>query len=168
MLRAVQFTIQFGDVTSFDSDVVVLKYAHGLYGAASEVAVALSKKGVRLRDLPLSPGDYRYLETRGCISAQHALFVGVPPIWEFSYPQIREFSTKVMKILADEAPNTKHLSMTIHGPGYGKDEVESAFSQFNGFIDAMKEGQFPRGARNSRSKYLCRDRCSLSKHKQIT
>ena len=145
MTRTVEFSIQYGDITSFDSDVVALKYAQGFYGAASEVAKALSKKGAPLKTLHLSVGDYRYVGTDGCIAARHALFVGVPPIWEFSYPQIREFSTKVVSTLADKDPNIKHLAMTIHGGGYGRDEIESAFAQFNGVVDALKIGQSPQG-----------------------
>lgn len=46
-------------------------------------------------------------------------------------------------ILAQEAPNTKHIAMTIHGPGYGLVETEAVLSQFAGLIDGIRINLFP-------------------------
>lgn len=38
--------------------------------------------------------------------------------------------------------------MTIHGPGFGLDEVEAALAQFAGYLDAIRDGQFPRNLKH--------------------
>lgn len=48
-----------------------------------------------------------------------------------------------MKILSQEAPTTKHLAMTIHGPGYGLDENEAALAQIAGYLHAIRMGEVP-------------------------
>jgi hypothetical protein len=83
------------------------------------------------------------VETRGCIGATYALFVGVARLRNFSYPQIRDFSAQVLHILADQAPTTKHVAMTIHGAGYGLDEVEACVAQIDGYLDALHDGSLP-------------------------
>ena len=57
---------------------------------------------------------------------------------------IRELATKVLGILANVAPNTRHLAMTIHGVG-GRpwDEVEAFLAQFAGYLEAIQSGELP-------------------------
>jgi hypothetical protein len=71
------------------------------------------------------------------------LYIGVPPLFQFSYPQIREFAANALGILAREAPDITHLAMTVHGVNYGLDEVESFLAQFAGFLDALQRGDGP-------------------------
>ncbi len=143
MSQKIVFTIEQGDITDFESDVIALKYAQQLYGADQVVAFALRNAGVAIdRNFP-KIGDYLYVETQGCIRAHHALFVGVPPLREFGYQKIREFTLQVLKILSQEAPTTKHLVMTIHGPGYGLDENEAALAQIAGYFQAIRMGEVP-------------------------
>ncbi len=143
-----EISVEYGDITTFDADVVALKYAQNFYGADFDVAKALSKRGVSTEELRPAQGDYRFLQARFSINARYVLFVGVPPLEELSYREIRDFSRKVLKILADDAPYTKHVAMTIHGPGFGLDETESFLAQFGGFIDAFRSGQLPPGLRH--------------------
>ena len=140
---ALELAIEHGDITQFDADVVALKYAQDFYGADLEVARTLDAWGVEIDTLRPSIGEYRLVETRGCIRSRRALFVGVPPIWEFGYPQIGAFPGQVLEALSEAAPETRHVAMTIHGPGYGLDEVEAAMAQFAGCIEAVREGLAP-------------------------
>jgi hypothetical protein len=39
--------------------------------------------------------------------------------------------------------SARHLAMTIHGPGYGLDEVEALMAQFKGYLQAIKYGKIP-------------------------
>jgi hypothetical protein len=48
-----------------------------------------------------------------------------------------------MEILFEELPGTRHVAMTIHGVGYGLDEVESLLSQLGGLLDAFRVGHIP-------------------------
>lgn len=143
MSRIIEFAIEHGDITSFDADVVGLKYAQYFYGSDEAVVSALRQVGVATEGLKPEVGDYRYVETHGGVRARHALFVGVPPLPRFSYREIREFAVATLHILSDEAPDTRHLAMTIHGPGYGLDEVEAVLAQFAGFLQAIQAGGLP-------------------------
>ena len=124
---------------------MALKYAQASFGADSKAATALGLAGVKIETLHPREGDYCYVETLGSIEAPHVLFVGVAPLSRFGYGQIRAFSAKVLEVLSTEAPSTEHIGMTIHGVGYGLDEVESALAQFAGYLDALRAGRIPQG-----------------------
>jgi len=141
MTKNIVFTIEHDDIIEFNADVIALKYAQKLYGADRVVADALSKVGIYI-DFP-EIDDYRYVETHNMIPTNNALFVGVPPLSQFEYQEIQEFAIQVLDILSREAPTTKHLAMTIHGPGYGLDEIEAALAQFTGYLIAIKMGKAP-------------------------
>jgi tetratricopeptide (TPR) repeat protein len=142
-VAAPQVSVEHGDITAFDADVVALKYAQNFYGVDLEIAEALSKQGIPIDEMRPAQRDYRFMQSRFSIKAPYVLFVGVPPLEKLDYREIRDFSRKVLKVLADEAPETKHLAMTIHGPGFGLDETESFLAQFAGFIDAFRNNQLP-------------------------
>ncbi|MGD2247893.1 MAG: hypothetical protein PVF58_05765 [Candidatus Methanofastidiosia archaeon] len=143
MSQTIRFSIEHGDIASFDGDVVVLKYAQEFYGA-DKATVSTIYKNHTIPDI-LRPqiGEHCYIPTFGRIKARYALFIGVPPLYEFGYQEVKEFSTLGFKILADEAPETKHFAMTIHGVGYGLDETEVFFAQVAGCLDAIKTRKFP-------------------------
>lgn len=141
--NSLEFSIQPGDVTSFKADVLALKYAQKFYGTDKIVASLLSKTDIDVNTLQPSIGNYRYIETRNCIQADHVLFVGVPDIFYFNYQRIQEFASQVLQTLANIAPITRHLAMTIHGANFGLDEIEAFLAQFKGYLDALQSGQFP-------------------------
>ncbi len=138
-----ELAIARGDLAVVDADVAALKYAQAFHGADRAIAEALSQTGVKLDDLRPDIGQYRYVETRGSIGARNALFVGVPELWSFGYPEIRSFAAQVLMILGREAPGTRHVAMTIHGPGAGLDEVEACLAQLDGYLDALRAGNVP-------------------------
>jgi len=45
--------------------------------------------------------------------------------------------------LSSEVPECQHLAVTIHGAGYGLDEVEAFESEVAGFLDALNSGHYP-------------------------
>lgn len=141
MTKNIVFTIEHDDIIDFNADVIALKYAQKLYGADRVVADALSQAGIVMHFPEID--DYRYVKTHNSIRTNNALFVGVPPLSQFEYQEIQEFAIQVVDILSREAPTTKHLAMTIHGPGYGLDEVEAALAQFAGYLIAIKMGKAP-------------------------
>lgn len=122
---------------------LALKYAQGFYGTDQLVASLLSNIGIDVNTLQPSVGNSRYIETRNCIQADYALFIGVPELFYFNYQHIQEFAAQVLQTLADIAPITRHLAMTIHGANCGLDEIEAFLSQFKGYLDALQSGQFP-------------------------
>jgi hypothetical protein len=72
------------------------------------------------------------------------LLVGVPPLALFSYSDVRQLACDVLSILAAEAPETSSVAMTLHGAGFGLDEVECIEQQLEGYRDAMSTMRFPR------------------------
>ena len=143
MAHWIEFRIEKGDITELACDVLALKYAQAFYGVDRKVAQALSEKGISIEDLRPGVGDYRLAPTHGAIAARYALFVGVVELRRFGHPEITEFSQKVFEILFREAPVIRHLASTIHGTGYGVDEVVAFVAQCAGFLEAMKKGILP-------------------------
>lgn len=142
--RAVQFTVVEGDITKIDADVIALKYAQSFYGADRIVADRLmTAKAVNDDQVWPEVSGYIYVKTKGAVKATHALFVGTPRLRQMGYKQLREFSARTLSALAETAPETRHLAMTIHGPGFGLDEIEALLSQVNGYFDAIQGGQIP-------------------------
>lgn len=141
---SIEFSIEPGDVTSFDADVLALKYAQNFFGTDEIVAYLLNKAGITSMEM-LRPdiGAYRYVATQNCIQARHALFIGVPDVFGFNYHDIQEFGSQVLSVLSSIAPTTRHIVMTIHGAGLGLDEIEAFLSQYSGYIQAIRKGLFP-------------------------
>jgi hypothetical protein len=140
---AVTLSVLHGDITTFDADVVVLKHAQRFYGADAAVARALERAGIDAGDLAVPAGEHRLVATRGALAAGHALFVAVPPLWAFSYPQIDTFAAEALAILKAEARQVTHAAMTIHGVGYGLDEIEALVSQCSGLARAVGSRRVP-------------------------
>jgi|FLYN01.1.fsa_nt_gi hypothetical protein len=140
----IEFVIEPGNVLDFDADVLALKYAMGFHGADAAVARALFPD-MNLREMRIHPdiGQHVLLKTHGAIRAPLALYIGVPYPRHFTYDDIRQFSARVLAILAREAPETRHVATTVHGPNAGKDEIEALRSQLNGCFEAIQQGQFP-------------------------
>lgn len=134
-----------GDATTVEADVLALKYAQARYGLDAYVAQRLLEAGRTQQMMSPKPGGFRLLPGPEGVAARHILFVGVEPLWEFEYHQIRAFARKVLVSLAGELPAARKLVVTVHGPGYGLDEGESFESQLAGFLDAIESSDIPEG-----------------------
>jgi hypothetical protein len=143
--REIEFTIETGDITRVDADAVALKYTRAHHGAARAIALLLatSETGLTLADVSPAPDEHRLVETHQLVSPRLALFVGLGRVSSLGYEGIRNFAANVLAILAQEAPHIQHLTMTIHGPGAGLDEVEALLAQFGGYLDAMRTQRLP-------------------------
>ncbi|MBL8154286.1 MAG: toll/interleukin-1 receptor domain-containing protein [Anaerolineae bacterium] len=141
----ITFHIEFNDILRVPADAAVFKYAQYFFGADSAAAEALDEKGIPAEDLMSAPGEYRLVETRGGAAAERALFIGMPLLRDITYADIRSFAARALDILSTQAPDTRHIVMTIHGPGFSRDEREALLAQFAGLRDAMQAGTLPRG-----------------------
>ena len=145
--ETVPVTTQYGigvecsDIVDFVCDVVVLKYAQAFYGADRVVANRISDDYTQ--GISPQPGQHILLPSRGKIAAKQALFVGVLPLSQLGYGEIRGFVNRAMQILARNMPSAKHIAMTIHGPGYGLDETECFLAQIAGLVDAFRSEAVP-------------------------
>jgi hypothetical protein len=145
MARTIRFSIVHGDITEFEADVAVLKYARSFHGADQAVAIRLNVAGIDISELQLPIGEYTLVDTQGGIGTVKALFIGTEPLGKFRYEQIMRFAAKTLAILAVEASDAQHIAATIHGANYGLDESEALISQFKGFYEVLKTGPIPMG-----------------------
>lgn len=117
-----------GDITQCPADLMIVKYADGHHGADLAVAEAIGfKHHVPAGELWFQPGDGT--------QAKEVIFLGVGPLYDFRYDAIRDFGRRLI-LTAVERPTARTITTTIHGPGYGLDEVESFRSQIMGFVDS--------------------------------
>ena len=127
---------------TYPADVLVLKHAQGLFGLDAVIVGTLRMAGGRYFQLP-DPGDILFEKSVEGIAAQRILFVGVPILYEFGYGEIRKFAQKALKSIGETVPYAKHVMLTVHGPGYGLDEIEAFKAEIAGLVDAVRSGEYP-------------------------
>ena len=130
-----------GDALTIAADVLALKYAQGLYGVDSLVAACFTRAGQQLA-FP-RPDNFQLVQKAPGIAASNVLFVGVVPLYEFGYREIRTFGRKVLSSLATAKPDTRHIAVTVHGPGYGLDAIEAFEAELAGLLDAIRGRDMP-------------------------
>jgi hypothetical protein len=145
MSSRLEINIVQEDIASVDADVVALKYAQAFYGADAWMASKLGALGVAANRLQPEVGQHVLMETRGSILARYVLFIGVPSLRGFRYNDIYEFSGKALTVLKQEQPGIRHIALTIHGVGFGMDELESFLSELVGLIETWSSGLAPAG-----------------------
>jgi hypothetical protein len=130
--RRVQFAIEVGDIVTFDADVLFFKYAQAFYGADAKVVRAITASGLDLGEAWPEPGDFKMVETKGSLPSPNVIFLGVKPLWDLDYKDIHDFGFRTAQFIAEHVPYAKHLAMTMHGSGFGLDEIEAAQAQMIG------------------------------------
>ena len=91
---SVTITVQQGDATAIDADVLALKYAQALSGVDEIVAYRVAERHPTLLTTLPSPGEMVLLPAAGTIAARYVLFVGVAPVHKIEYATIRELGTR--------------------------------------------------------------------------
>lgn len=134
--RRIRIEVQEGNVLEAPADVLVLKYAQDLHGADRAVYERLEEAQREPASLPKLQ-EVELVRTRGILGPDNVLFVGVAPLRKFGYRQIREFGYQALSSLVDQTLRVEHVNLTIHGPGYGLDEVEAFESELAGVVDAI-------------------------------
>ncbi|MDX2154187.1 MAG: hypothetical protein SFV54_25830 [Bryobacteraceae bacterium] len=138
--RDIHLAVVNADALQFPADVLAVKYAQAPYGLDLAVIRALGSPPLRLPD----DSHGLFLSTEGRLAATAVLIVGTKPLGAFGYPEVRDFSRRVLETLVTAAPATAHLALTLHGAGYGLDEREAFESEIAGLSDAIVSGRFPR------------------------
>jgi hypothetical protein len=116
-------------VTDFRADVLLLKYAQNFYGADASVISTLKEFGIPLVGPWPKHGDFRVIETKGALPTPIVIFVGVGPLYTLGYDGIQDFGFRAIEVVAGLRSPANHISMTLHGSGFGLDELESAAAQ---------------------------------------
>ncbi|MEJ2680185.1 MAG: hypothetical protein P8144_01555 [Gammaproteobacteria bacterium] len=142
MNRSLKLSVVVGDAFTIKGDVLVLKYAQNLYGLDKAVHARLQQKGT----VPTLPGvdEDIIVETRDALGVTCIQLVGVEPIRQFNYSEIRDFTRRSLLSLARKLPSSRHVIFTLHGVGFGLDEIESFESEVAGIVEAVASGNFPK------------------------
>jgi nucleoside 2-deoxyribosyltransferase len=141
--KDIEFVIEYGDITEFEADIILLKYAQRFFGADLQVALLLHEKGVNYEEISPAEGSYSLIDTQGVTKAKQALFVGTVDLFSFTYEKIAQLGRDSLAMLARAVPSARHMAMTIHGPGFGFDESEALRFQIAGYLDAIQNGTYP-------------------------
>jgi hypothetical protein len=112
------------------SDILLLKYSNANRGADLAVAKALGK-GV----LSVNKGEHQFFQSNDKIKAVELLVLGVGSLQSFEYVEIERFGKTALEIISRERPEARVIALTIHGPGYGLDELAAIDSLVRG-LDA--------------------------------
>ena len=139
----IRIEIQETDALKIKADVLVLKYAQEFFGVDSLAfsQLALLHKNIE-RKLP-KPNEFLILESLGSLGANYVLFAGVDRISKFRYKEIRSFSFRSLKHLAETKADAEHICLTMHGANYGLDETEAFESEIAGMVEAIAKGLYP-------------------------
>jgi hypothetical protein len=140
MPRTIAVEVVEADALTLATDVLVLKHAQALYG--------LDERIVETAHVPLDllprPDGFRLIPSPRNLPAKALLFIGTVSLREFSYDEIHEFGTRTLCSLASAAPEAEDVSLTIHGPGYGLDEIACFDSTLSGLLHAIRSEDVPR------------------------
>ncbi len=140
MFNGIKIRALEADVVSYPASVLVLKYAQGLYGADQEVVTAAN---LAVKNMPETNRHNLFRRPSG-VASDALLFLGVGPLGQFGYRQIREFARQALIVTSQEVSNAYEVAITLHGPGYGLDELEAFESEVAGLLDAIREGRIPK------------------------
>ena len=117
---------------------MVVKYAQNLYGVDRAVADALLQSDIHV---PL--GEYKLLLGSELVKASWIVFAGVQPLIYFDYDAIERFAHDTLHTLSNRHIDIHHVTMTLHGPGYGLDERECLYALLRGLQGAIRNGYAP-------------------------
>jgi TIR domain len=141
----VSIAFSMGDVLTFSSDILIVKYAQAFHGVDRIVAHILAQNAENLAEFQVPLGEYRVVGTRDRIKPKEVLFVGVQPLVYLDYSAIERFSITGLAALRQEQSNARSVSVTLHGPGYGLDEREALHALLKGLIIGVAQRNCPSG-----------------------
>jgi len=133
-ISSVTVQVECADALDRRTDLLVLKYAQDLYGVDAAVVNRMGRP--LLSELP-GVADHLVMSGGPYIAATNVLFLGVPSLGTFTYRDIRSFGTRALSVAASEDLWAREICMTLHGVGFGLDEVEAFRAEVAGILDAI-------------------------------
>lgn len=144
----IQIEVIEGDVLTFEADVLALKYAQHYYGSDAAVCERLTaKKAAAEDDLKPEPWKWVWVEPGKALPSKRVLFVGVPQLIKFGYTEIADWAKQAITICGRDYPEAEHIAVTLHGPGFGLDEIEALHAELRGVVNAVEAGDAPAALR---------------------
>ncbi|MEE4603086.1 MAG: hypothetical protein V2J65_17515 [Desulfobacteraceae bacterium] len=136
----VKFSIQKSNVMDVPSDLLLLKYAQGFYGADKAVKdLLVSAKVCLTAELQPARGDYSLVATKGIIAPKNIMFLGTPRLQSFTYDKMEEFAFSAIEKIALTDLSIRKITTTVHGIGYGLDGGEALQRLVNGFKKGLSK-----------------------------
>jgi hypothetical protein len=139
----VEIVVTQGDALQKSADVLVLKYARESFGLDFQLIRRFQDAKIDSFDLAPDQGVAKLVDGKGLTAADRILILGVGLVYDFRYREIREFARNALRILRREAPDARKLLLTLHGAGYGLDEMEAFESELAGLADAIGADECP-------------------------
>lgn len=136
MSQSIRIEVVNDDALRLRTEVLVLKHAQRSLGVDAKAKELL---GLDL-GMILEPGGQLIVEGPPAVSAEKVVFLGVPPIVNFGYTQIRHFARRAMALVGAELPQAREVALTLHGAGYGLDEIACFDAELAGLLDAFNLG----------------------------
>lgn len=140
--RNIQLHVEKGDALTYSGDLLILKYAQALHGVDRAATLVLGPSLFLPLEMP-RVGDYRLFSSQGKLGVAQVLFIGVPPLRDFGYREIRHLARTALSLAADITRSASRIVLTVHGPNLGLDEVECFETMIAGLLDALRVGSFP-------------------------
>jgi hypothetical protein len=141
--RRFRFEIVHNLIEHFDCDVLVLKYAGQFLGADLQISILFDGHGEPINEKLLQKGEPILRDSKGWLPAKKVLYLPTTNARSFTYHDIRSFAETALNLIAEQAPETRHIAMTIHGMGFGFDEQEAIMAQLGGIIDRLQSDEIP-------------------------
>lgn len=132
-----------GDVLEFAADVLALKYAQHYYGSDQAISEVLVKSGVAAAKLKPAVGEYVWVDSPEALRSRRVLFIGVPPLLEFGYVEIENWASRAITLIAEQYSAVVHVAITLHGPGFGLDEIEALHAEIRGILSSARQAAAP-------------------------
>ena len=143
-MAGIKVSVFHGEAFHVKADVLILKFHATSYGLEKIVEREFTRAGQSLAGkLPQGPGEHFLTSSGNITQTKQTLFVGIPPLEDFGYQEIREYGSFAIRTLAKEAPETRSILMTIQGPRLGLDDNEAFSCQIAGILDAISANQYP-------------------------
>jgi hypothetical protein len=135
---ATRFAIEQNDITTFASDLLLLKHAKGFHGGDLIVADLLTKSGACTEpQISPQPNDFAIVQTKKAIVPPLVMFLGTPHLRDFSYGEMHRFASRAIEIIAQRVLPLDRVTTTIHGVNYGLDASESLQNLVRGFQEGL-------------------------------
>jgi hypothetical protein len=151
------------DVKEFTADVLVLKYAQSNYGVDKFISTDLLNNGIKEKEINPEIGHTALINNVGTTNFKKILFIGVKPLYDFGYQDIKRFAAHSLNVLGNRAPVTEHIAMTIHGVGFGLDENEAFLSQVAGILESIQNSSYPKALKKISIIERNKERCNRLK-----
>jgi hypothetical protein len=145
-MKNIEIAILHDDVRWVEADLLALKYAAGFHGADEVVAQEIWGGDTYTEQVVkgIEENGHFFSETKYAIQSSNVIFIKMPPLTSIRYRQIFAFPLQALELASRVAPSTKHLAMTIHGPGFGMDVSVCFLAQLAGILEALAKNSFPK------------------------